>query len=178
MGTEVLSCGLQYIWKKPSEKLITFLQALTRFLTGKVILAIREIPNVTHISSHMGAPVVKPELKNLVQKLAKEYNLIYETENLDYVPESGWDRAQSFQEKETAFIEMLGKLKPGKTYLFVEHPANESDEMKAFGNKDMLTVARDSHWVTQVFTTPKVMKAIHEKGIELIECVKAETRGQ
>jgi len=37
MGTEVLSCGFQYIWKKPSEKLITFLQALTRLLTGKVI---------------------------------------------------------------------------------------------------------------------------------------------
>jgi hypothetical protein len=40
MGTEVLSCGFQYIWKKPSEKLITFLQALTRFLSGKVILKV------------------------------------------------------------------------------------------------------------------------------------------
>jgi predicted glycoside hydrolase/deacetylase ChbG (UPF0249 family) len=147
-------------------------------LRKQLELAIREIPNVTHISSHMGAPDVKPELKNLVQKLAKEYNLIYETENLDYVPESGWDKAQSFQEKETAFIEMLGKLKPGKTYLFVEHPANESDEMKAVGNKEMLTVARDRHWVTQVFTSPKVMKAIQEKGIELIDYTKAGTRGK
>lgn len=147
-------------------------------LRKQIELAIREIPNVTHLSSHMGAPDVKPELKNLVQKLAKEYNLIYETEILDYVPESGWDKAQSFQEKETAFIEMLGKLKKGKTYLFVEHPANESDEMKAVGNKDMLTVARDRHWVTQVFTSPKVIKAIQEKGIELVDYTKAGVRGR
>lgn len=147
-------------------------------LRKQIELAIREIPNVTHISSHMGAPDVKPELKNLVRKLAKEYNLIYETENVEYVPESGWDKAQSFQEKETAFVGMLGKLKPGKTYLFVEHPANESDEMKAIGNKGMLTVARDRNWVTQVFTSPKVIKAIQEKGIELIDYTKAGTKGK
>lgn len=147
-------------------------------LRKQLELAIREIPNVTHLSSHMGAPDVKPELKNLVKQLAKEYNLIYETKNLDYVPESGWDKAQSFQEKETAFIEMLGKLKPGKTYLFVEHPANESDEMKAVGNKEMLTVARDRNWVTQVFTSPKVIKAIQEKEIELIDYTKAGSRGE
>jgi len=147
-------------------------------LRKQIELAKREIPNVTHLSSHMGAPDVKPELKNLVKKLAQEYNLIYETENLDYVPESGWDKAQSLQEKENAFIEMLGKLKPGKTYLFIEHPGNESDEMKAVGNKDMLTVARDRHWVTQVFTSPKVIKAIHEKGIELVDYSKVGFRGK
>jgi hypothetical protein len=147
-------------------------------LRKQIELAIREIPNVSHLSSHMGAPDVKPELKNLVKKLAKEYNLIYETENLDYVPETGWDKAQSLQEKEAAFLEMLGKLKPGKTYLFVEHPANESDEMKAVGNKGMLTVARDRHWVTQVFTSPKVMKTIQEKGIELVDYTKAGLRGR
>jgi chitin disaccharide deacetylase len=147
-------------------------------LRKQLELAIREIPNVTHISSHMGAPDVKPELKKLVKQLAKDYNLIYETENLDYVPESGWDKAQSFQEKETAFIEMLGKLKSGKTYLFVEHPANESDEMKAVGNKNMLTVARDRHWVTQVFTSELVMKTIKDRGIELIDYTKAGVKGK
>ena len=73
---------------------------------------------------------------------------------------------------------MLSKLKPGKTYLFVEHPANESDEMKAVGNKNMLTVARDRHWVTQVFTSPKVIKAIQEKGIQLIDYTKVGIKGK
>ena len=128
----------------------------------------KEIPNVTHISSHMGAPDVKPELKELVKKLAAEYKLIYETEGLTRIPDFGWNLAQSFQEKETAFIDMLGKLEPGKTYMFVEHPADDSDEMKGYGHKGMETVARDRNWVTQVFTSAKVKKAIQEKGIELI----------
>ena len=72
---------------------------------------------------------------------------------------------------------MLSKLKPGKTYLFVEHPGNESDEMKAIGNKGMLTVARDRNWVRQVFTSPKVIKAIQDKGIELVDYTKVGTRG-
>jgi chitin disaccharide deacetylase len=134
----------------------------------QIEMAMKEIPTVTHISSHMGAPDVKPELKALVKKLAAEYKLIYETEGLTRIPDFGWNLAQSFQEKETAFIEMLGKLEPGKTYMFVEHPANESDEMKAYGHLNMETVARDRNWVTQVFTSAKVKKAIQEKGIELI----------
>lgn len=134
----------------------------------QIEMAMREIPNVTHISSHMGAPDVKPELKVLVKKLAAEYKLIYETEGLTRIPDFGWNLAQSFQEKETAFIDMLGKLEPGKTYMFVEHPADDSDEMKGYGHKGMETVARDRNWVTQVFTSAKVKKAIQEKGIELI----------
>lgn len=134
----------------------------------QIEMAMKEIPTVTHISSHMGAPDVKPELKALVKKLAAEYKLIYEPEGLTRIPDFGWNLAQNFQEKEAAFIDMLGKLEPGKTYMFVEHPANDSDEMKAYGHNGMETVARDRNWVTQVFTSPKVKKAIHEKGIELI----------
>lgn len=135
----------------------------------QIEMAMKEIPNVTHLSSHMGAPDVKPELKALVKKLAAEYKLIYETEGLTRIPDFGWNLAQSFQEKEMAFIDMLGKLEPGKTYMFVEHPANDSDEMKGYGHLNMETVARDRNWVTQVFTSPKVIKAIQEKGIELID---------
>jgi len=161
-------------WYNKSYKI----EELEAELRKQIELAIREIPNVTHLSSHMGAPDVKPELRNLVKKLAKEYKLIYETENLADIPESGWDKAQSFQEKETAFIEMLGKLESGKTYLFVEHPGNESEEMKAIGNKNMQTVARDRHWVTQVFTSPKVIKTIQEKGIELLNYTQVGVSGK
>lgn len=147
-------------------------------LRKQIELAMREIPNVTHISSHMGAPDCKPELKDLVKKLAKDYKLIYETENLEYVPEFGWGKATSKEEKEKVFIAMLKSLKPGKNYLFVEHPANKTEEMKAVGNKNMLTVARDRHWVTEVFTSELVMKTIKERGIVLIDYTKVGTRGK
>lgn len=144
----------------------------------QIEMAMKEIPTVTHISSHMGAPDVKPELKELVKKLAKEYNLIYETEGLTRLPDFGWGKAQTFEEKETAFINMLNKLEPGKTYLFVEHPAYDTDEMKGYGHKGMETVARDRNWVTQVFTSHKVMKAVRDNGIELIDYTKVGTKGK
>lgn len=147
-------------------------------LRKQIELAKREIPRVTHLSSHMGAPDVKPELKDLVKKLAKEYKLIYETENTEYVPEFGWDKAASKEEKEKVFVAMLKSLKPGKTYLFVEHPANKTEEMKAVGNKNMKTVARDRHWVTEVFTSDLVIKTVKEKGIELIDYTAVGTPGK
>ncbi len=149
-----------------------------RELRKQIELAIREIPNVTHLSSHMGAPDCKPELKDLVKKLAQEYKLIYEPEKMTQTPDCGWDKALTYNDKEKAFVAILKTLKPGNTYMFVEHPANESEEMKAVGNKNMKTVARDRHWVTQVFTSPKVVKAINELGIELIDYTQAGTRGK
>jgi hypothetical protein len=147
-------------------------------LRKQIELAMREIPNVTHLSSHMGAPDCKPELKDLVKKLAKEYKLIYETEGLSSLPDFGWDKALTQKEKEAAFVSMLKMLKPGNTYLFVEHPANKTEEMKAIGNKTMLTVARDRHWVTEIFTSELVMKTIKERKIELIDYTKVGTRGK
>ncbi|OFX62417.1 MAG: hypothetical protein A2066_10060 [Bacteroidetes bacterium GWB2_41_8] len=144
----------------------------------QIELAMREIRSVTHISSHMGAPDVKPELKELVKKLAKEYKLIYETEALTPLPKNDWDKAKNKDEKVAAFIAMLKILKPGNTYMFVEHPGNKTEEMKAIGNKTMLTVSHDRHLVTEVFTSDKVMKAIKDLGIELVDYTKVGVRGK
>lgn len=147
-------------------------------LRKQIEIAKRHIPNVTHLSSHMGAPDCKPELKALVKKLAKEYNLIYETEGLTRIPDFGWDKATSKDDKRDAFIRMLKSLKPGNTYLFVEHPANKTAEMKAVGNKGMLHVARDRHWVTEVFTSDQVQRTIKARGIELIDYTDIGVRGK
>lgn len=161
-------------WYKKSYKM----EEVEAELRKQIELAKREIPNVTHLSSHMGAPDCKPELKALVKKLAKEYKLIYETEGVTDIPDFGWDKAKSKDEKEKAFVTMLKSLNPGNTYLFIEHPSNKTDEMKAVGNKGMLTVARDRHWVTEVFTSELVMKTIKDNGIELINYTKIGTPGK
>jgi hypothetical protein len=72
-------------------------------------------------------------------------------------------------------LQCFKSLKPGITYLFVEHPGDESEEMQALGNKYRKNVARDRHWVTEVFTSELVMKTIKEKGIELINYTKVGT---
>lgn len=147
-------------------------------LRKQIELAKRYIPNVTHLSSHMGAPDCKPELKALVAKLAKEYKLIYEIEGISRIPDTGWDKATSKDDKRDAFIKMIRSLKPGNTYLFVEHPANRTAEMKAIGNKGMTTVARDRHWVTEVFTSDQVKRTVRSNNIELIDYTKVGTPGK
>jgi len=96
---------------------------------------------------------------------------------LTRLPDFGWDKATSKDDKRDAFIKMLKSLKPGNTYLFVEHPANRTPEMKAVGNKGMLTVARDRHWVTEIFTSDQVKRVIRSQGIELIDYAKIGTPG-
>jgi predicted glycoside hydrolase/deacetylase ChbG (UPF0249 family) len=147
-------------------------------LRKQIEVAKRNIPNVTHLSSHMGAADCKPELKALVQKLAKEYKLIYELNGISKLPDCGWDKATSKDNKRDAFIKMLRLLKPGSTYLFVEHPGNKTPEMKAVGNKGMTTVSRDRHWVTEVFTSDQVKRAVRSRDIELIDYTKAGTPGK
>ncbi|HLN72479.1 MAG: polysaccharide deacetylase family protein [Methylococcaceae bacterium] len=147
-------------------------------LRKQIEIAKRHIPNVTHLSSHMGAPDCKPELKAIVKKLAKEYNLIYETEGLSALPDFGWNKASSKDDKRDAFMKMIRSLKPGNTYLFVDHPANRTPEMKAVGNKGMTTVAHDRHIVTEIFTSDQVRRAIKSRGIELIDYTKAGTPGK
>ena len=63
---------------------------------------------------------------------------------------------------------MLGKLEPGKTYLFLDHPGIDNDELKAVHHTGYEAVARDRQGVTDLFTNEKVKSFIKEKGIKLI----------
>lgn len=170
-GNFVASTGEWY--NKPYK-----LEEVEAELRKQIEIAKRYIPNVTHLSSHMGAPDCKPELKAIVKKLAKEYNLIYETEGLSKLPDSGWDKASSKDDKRDAFLKMIRSLKPGNTYLFVEHPANRTAEMKAVGNKGMTKVAHDRHIVTEVFTSDQVKRTVKTRHIELINYTKIGTPGK
>lgn len=170
-GNFVASTGEWY--NKPYQ-----LEEVEAELRLQIEIAKRHLPNVTHLSSHMGAADCKPELKAIVKKLAKEFNLIYETEGLTPLPDVGWNKGTSKDDKRDAFIKMIRSLKPGNTYLFVEHPANRTAEMKAVGNKGMTQVAHDRHIVTEVFTSDQVKRAIRTRGIELIDYTKVGTAGK
>ena len=54
-------------------------------LRAQIELAKKMIPQVSHLSSHMGTPTAAPELRALVQRLAKEYKLPIETPGAKYV---------------------------------------------------------------------------------------------
>jgi len=141
------------------------IEEIEKELRAQIEVSLKYLPNISHLSNHMGFTSLDPKLKELVEKLAKEYKLGTETNNLKYF--NGWGRDAKPEERIDKFCENLEKLTPGK-YLFVEHPAKDTEEMKTVGHKGYENVGLDREWVTRVFTSEKVKAVIQKKGIKLI----------
>ena len=134
-------------------------------LRAQIELSLKYIPHASHISTHMGFENFDIKIGNLVEKLAKEYNLYVDMSDVKRFP--GWDREKPIDTRIDQFCENLEKLTPG-TYLFVEHPAKDFEEMKPVGHPRNRDVAAQRDMVTKVFTSQKVKNTIQKKGIKLI----------
>lgn len=135
---------------------------------AQIELAIKRIPGLSHISSHMGCAELSPEVRALSKKLAKEYHIDIDPQDhkVAYAGFAGSHATSA--EKAESFVAMLDKLEKGKTYLFVEHPGLDNDELKAVYHIGYEQVAADRQGVTDLFTNPKIKAAIKQKGIQLI----------
>jgi predicted glycoside hydrolase/deacetylase ChbG (UPF0249 family) len=152
-GTGFLECG----WK---------IEEVERELRAQIELARKELPKVTHLSAHMGTATANRELRELVDRLAKEYELPIRFEGLQSLRGFGGAAADAAT-KEAKLVELLEALGPG-TWLIVEHPGFDNDEMRAMGHKGYENVAADRDGVTRAFTSARVREVIERRGIELI----------
>lgn len=140
---------------------------------AQIETTLKSIPQLSHLSGHMLSTGFSKEVNELVQRLAKEYNL----PSIDRMDSSkdyrftyiGYDGPKrTAEEKEASFIKALEKLQPGQRYLFLDHPALDNDEMKTVFHIGYEDVALDRQGVTDLLTSPHVRKAIEDKGIKLI----------
>lgn len=143
---------------------------------AQIEIALREIPQVSHISGHMGCANISEETKAVAKKLAAEYNIdidlsVYGVEGVGYK-----GAKQTSEEKVNSFIAMLGTLQPGKTYLFVDHPGFDNAELHAVFHTGYEDVAKDRQGVTDLFTSKEVMSAIKTKGISIISYKDLESQ--
>jgi hypothetical protein len=114
----------------------------------------------------MGAAVGTPEARAVTEKLCKEFGLRLEAKGAKGV--RNWSGSQrSPDEKEAALVAAIDKLEPG-TWIIVEHPGVDTEEMRAMGHKGYENVAADRVGVTHAFTSEKVKKAIAARGVKLI----------
>ena len=135
---------------------------------AQIELALKKIPRISHISAHMGCTDISKEVSGLTVKLAKEYNININLGdyNVEYI---GFDGPHTTAaEKIDSFIKMLDKMKPGNTYLFVEHPGADNEELRAIHHIGYEHVAADRQGVTDLFTSEKVIAALKAKNIVLI----------
>lgn len=137
-------------------------------LRAQIELALKKIPRISHISSHMNCTNITNDVKALTKKLAKEYHIDIDLEDY-HVTMVGYDGpSKTSAEKIQSFLNMLGKLEPGKTYWFIDHPGIDNEELRAVYHIGYENVAADRQGVTDLFTSEKVKALIKQKGIKLI----------
>jgi CubicO group peptidase (beta-lactamase class C family)/predicted glycoside hydrolase/deacetylase ChbG (UPF0249 family) len=142
---------------------------------AQIELALRNVPQVSHLSGHMGSTSFHPDVAQMVLKLSAEYDLpVMNREVLQPLGIIGvsYDGAKgTFSEKEASFIRMLDNLEAGKSYMFVDHPSYDNVEMQGVGHHGYENVAEDRQGVTDLWTSQKVKEAISNKGVELVNFI-------
>lgn len=143
------------------------LNEIEKELRAQIEMALKHVPYASHMGGHMGFASLDPKIAEMMDNLQKEYNLEVDMsrEKIKYF--EGWGDAETLERRIEYFSRNLDKLKPG-TYLFVDHPAKDTPEMRSIFHKGYENVAEDRDWVTKVFTSNKVKKVIEKKGIKLI----------
>ena len=136
-------------------------------LRAQIEIALRNVPRITHMDGHMGFEGFRPEIRDLVERLRREYHLQPQRLAAGLMHFPGWGRERTAEGRIRAFIANLEKLTPG-TYLFIEHPAAATSEMETVGHKGYEDVAADREAVRKVYTSPEVKAALRRLGIELI----------
>jgi CubicO group peptidase (beta-lactamase class C family)/predicted glycoside hydrolase/deacetylase ChbG (UPF0249 family) len=146
------------------------IEEIEKEFRAQIELALRNIPHVTHISGHMGSTTFDPRVAEITQRLAREYRLpATDTRQANGLTGTGYGSLHgTFEEKVSSFTAMLSKLEQGKSYVFVDHPAYDTPEMRAVHHIGYENVASDRQGVTDLFTSEKVKAEIKTKGIELI----------
>lgn len=137
-------------------------------LRAQIELAIRKIPRISHVSAHMGCDMLDKDVTLLVKKLAKEYKIDIDPRDFAVKSIGYQGLAVTPAEKVKSFINMIDSLKPGSVYLFVDHPAFDSPEMRAIYHIGYENVAADREGVVETFTSPQVIEALKRKQIKLI----------
>jgi chitin disaccharide deacetylase len=135
---------------------------------AQIELALKKIPRISHISAHMGCYDMNPEVKALAKKLSKEYKIDIDPGEFGVKGVGYVGRKESSEEKIASFIKMLESLRPGETYMFVDHPGIDSPELRAIYHIGYENVASDRQGVTNTWTDQRVKDAIKRLGIQLI----------
>lgn len=144
------------------------IEEIEKEFRAQIELAVKKIPRISHISTHMNCTGLAPEINAVARKLAKEFNIDIDLaeNNVSYI---GFDGPhKTFEEKKKSFINTLSKLQPGKTYLFLEHPGLDDAELRAIFHIGYENVAEDRQGVTDLWTDRSIIALIKEKKIELI----------
>ena len=145
---------------------------------AQIEFSLKNIPQITHLSGHMGSTCKNDELCQLAQRLADEYGLTLVDGTAQHQADHGFDFVwydgphKTLEQKEESFIKMLRNLsstdKPGNRKMWLDHPAYNDSEMENVFHVGYEDVAADRQGVVDLLKSQKVKDAIKELNIKLI----------
>lgn len=140
---------------------------------AQIELALKHIPQLSHISGHMFSSCFNEQVTELTSRLAKEYDLALidrmdASTKYNYSPINYAGSKATSQEKIESMAKALEQTKAGEKYLFIDHPAYNDCEMESVMHIGYEDVAVDRQGVLDMLKSEKVRKVIDEKGIRLI----------
>ncbi len=144
------------------------IEDIEKELRAQIEMALKYIPRISHLSSHMGCTRLSEEVRALEKRLAAEYKINIDLQEHGVQSVSYDGPRTTSPEKIASVIKMLGKLEKGKTYIFVEHPGFDNEELKGISHIGYEDVAADRQGVTDVFTSIAVKAEIKRLGIQLV----------
>lgn len=144
------------------------LEEVDRELRAQVDLALKCKIDIQYIDTHMDTARATPELREIVLKICRDYNLPLSRE-------SGENQLSIYeippQDKEKTLSEELKKLDSG-LWLLVVHPGLDTPEERALvdANPEGLpNVAANRAAVTKALASKRIYKIIKKRGIQLID---------
>lgn len=137
-------------------------------LRAQIERVLAHVPHASHMSGHMGLQRVDERIGAVCAKLEDEYGLAVDTGAFARFAGFG-EKSQSLmpQEKTRTLRRSLQNLGPGR-WLFVDHPAFERAETRAFGHAKYNNVAVDREGVTRAWTDAQVREIIGDRDIKLV----------
>jgi len=140
---------------------------------AQIELAVNNIPQVSHVSDHMGWSRVDPRIAEIVKRVAGEYGLDIDLAALG-VKGARWG-SRSSDDAATRIEKLVGMIKGLESglHLLVEHPGMNTPEMEGHGHEGYRNVHTHRDAVTEAFCSPEVKKIIADRGIRLVSYQEA-----
>ncbi len=142
---------------------------IERELRAQIERALRSGLTIDYVDYHMGAAMQTVATREIVEKLAREYNLGI-SRYFGEVDVEGW-YASGIESKKDTLLQRVRTLEPGAIKLFVFHVGLATPEMNAlidlnpFGPKDM---SRHRQAELQALVSPEFRLLLTERNVRMV----------
>lgn len=164
-----LASTVEELFAMPIDK-----QEIKAELKAQIDTALKYIPQVSHISSHMFWQTNHQVLQEVFNELSTEYKLPVNPENVAF--ENFW--IVDAEKKEEKLAEYLNTINDSSINIFIVHPAIDNEETQVIigtGYDPNINMAKHRQAVTNAITNPRMLEIIKKRNIKLISYANAFT---